>query len=71
MRLQGEGAPPSGGALTKVVGSTYMAGKIKFQIWHLFVLVAKFDFFFVLNLVYLYIKLRSVKLFLKFSKFVT
>ena len=37
VRQQGEGAPPTGGVRTRLVGGTYVAGKIKFQIWHLFI----------------------------------
>ena len=48
-----------------------MAGKIKFQIWHLFIYLCRNFIVFVVNLVYLYIKLRSVTLFLKFIQFVT
>ena len=42
VRPQGEGAPPNGIARTTLVGGAYIAGKIKIQIWHLFILVPKF-----------------------------
>ena len=56
VRPQGEGAPPSGGSRTRLAGrgSTYMAGKIKFQIWHLFILVPKFYCFCIKPSVFVY-----------------
>ena len=44
VRLQEGDAPPSGGARTRLLLTTHMAGKIKFQIWHLFILVPNFFF---------------------------
>ena len=53
MRLQGRDAPPSGCARTRLAGGTYTAGKIKFQIWHLFILVPKFYFLLYINIPFL------------------
>ena len=47
VRYHGGGAPPSSSVRNRLVGGTYMAGKIKFQIWHLFILVPKFYCFYI------------------------
>ena len=54
VRLQAEGTPRSGSRRTGLVGGTYMAGKIKFQIWHLFILVPKFYCFCIKPSVFVY-----------------
>ena len=37
VRQQEGGAPPSVGVRTRLAGGTYMAEKITFQFWHLFI----------------------------------
>ena len=63
--------PPSGGALTRLWSAAHIwreKSNFKFAIY---LYLCRNFIVFVLNLVYLYIKLPSVALFLKFSKFVT
>ena len=49
VRQQGGGAPPSGCVRTRLWPAAYtcMAGKIKFQIWRLFILLLKFYGFYI------------------------
>ena len=71
VRPQGDGAPPNGGAQTRLWPAALIwqeKSNLKFNIYlHL---CRNFTVF-VLNLMNLYIKLRSVTLFLKLGKFVT
>ena len=71
VRLQEEGAPPSGDASTKFWSAAYryMAGKIKFQIWHLCILCRNFIVF-ILNLVIIKVSYISHHA-LKYKRYLT
>ena len=71
VRLQGEGAPPSGDVLTKLWLAAHICREKSNFKFAIYLYLCRNFIVFILNLVYLYIKLRSVTLFLKFSKFVT
>ena len=52
VRQQEGGAPPSCGVRTRLWPAAHMAEKIKFKIWHLFILVPKFHCFYIKPNVY-------------------
>ena len=74
VRPQGRGPPPSGDALTylcRLCSAAYIwREKWNFK-FGIYLYLCRNVIVFVLNLVYLCIKLRSITLFLKFCKFVT
>ena len=71
VRQQGRGTQPSGGLRPRLAGDTYIRREKSNFKFGIYLYLCRNFIVFVLNLVYLYVKLRSFKLFLKFSKFVT